>query len=60
MSQEGRTVSGRGEYIIISDRYDFTKAGVQEARLHTDHQMVLVVLQGEGAQQKLRYVGGRT
>ena len=44
MMQEGRMVMGRGDYTLISDRYDFTKAGVREARLHTDHQMFLAVL----------------
>ena len=27
----------RGNYILGPDRNEFTKAGVQEARLHTDH-----------------------
>ena len=46
MSREGRMVMRRGEYILISDRDDFAKAGMREARIHTDHQMVLSVLQG--------------
>ena len=41
MRQEGRTVTGRGDYILSSDRDDFIKAGVQESRLHMDHQMIL-------------------
>ena len=41
---EGRKVSGSGDYILVSDRDDFTKAGVWEARLHTDHWMVLAVI----------------
>ena len=44
MRQEGSMVTGRGDCILSSDRYDFAKAGVQEARLHMDHRMVLVVL----------------
>ena len=44
MRQKGRTVTGRGDYILISDRDDVTNAGVHEARLHTKHWMVLVVL----------------
>ena len=42
-------VTGRGNYILSSDRYDFIKAMVRDTRLHTDHWMVLAVLQGEGA-----------
>ena len=41
MRWEVRMVMGRGDYILSSDRDDFIKAGVQEARLHTDHRMVL-------------------
>ena len=51
---------GREDYILSSDRDIFVKAGVQEARLHTDHWMVLSVLQEEGALQNRRYVVGRT
>ena len=46
MRREGRTVMRRGEYILISDRDDFAKGGMQEARIHTDHWMVLSVLRG--------------
>ena len=60
MSWEGRTVLGRGDYILSSDRDDFIKAGVREARLNTDHQIFLTVLRGEGARQNLRYLGGGT
>ena len=42
--QEVRQVTGRGDYILISDRDNFVKAGVREARLHSDHRMVLAVL----------------
>ena len=37
MRREGRMVTGRGDYILSSDRDIFVKAGVQEARLHIDH-----------------------
>ena len=60
MRCEGRLVMGREDYILSSDRDIFVKAGVQEARLHTDHWMVLSVLQEEGALQNRRYVVGRT
>ena len=60
MRREGRTVTGRGNSILSSDRNEFTKARVREARLHTDHQMVLAVLRGEGSWQKHRYVVGMT
>ena len=51
MRKEGRTVTGRGDCILGSDRDDFTKAGLRKARLHTDHHMVLAVLKGEGVQK---------
>ena len=35
--REVSLVTGRGDYILISDRDDFFKSGVQEARLYTDH-----------------------
>ena len=53
-------VTGRGDYILSSYRDDFIKPGVQEARLHTDHRMVLAVIRGKVARQKRRYVVGRT
>ena len=31
-------------YILSSDRDDFIKAGLREARLHKNHRMVLAVL----------------
>ena len=49
----------KGDYILGSDRDVFAKAGVIEARHHTDHQMVLAVLRGEEERQNLRYVGDR-
>ena len=44
ISQEGRMVTGRGKYILKSDKDDFIKEGVREASLHRDHQMVLKVI----------------
>ena len=44
MRCEGRTVLGRGDYILGSDMDDFAKARLREARLHTDHRMILAVL----------------
>ena len=44
MRQEGRQVTGRGDYILRSDRNSFVNLGVREARLHTDHQIILPVL----------------
>ena len=60
MRQEVSTVTGLGNYILISYIDYFTKAGVWEARLHTDHQMVLAVLPGGGAWKNHRYRVGRT
>ena len=44
MRLEGRTVTGREDYILGSDRYDFIKARIREDRIHKDHQMVLAVI----------------
>ena len=60
MRGEGRLVERRGNYILRSYRDIFVKAGVREARLHTDHWMVLAVLRGEGALKICRYIVGRT
>ena len=44
MRREVRMVTWRSDYILSSDRDIFVKAGVQEARLHKYHCMVLLVL----------------
>ena len=44
MRREGRQVTGRGDYIIITDRDNVVNAREIEARLHTYHQMVLAVI----------------
>ena len=46
---------GWGDYVLGTIRQIFSKAGVGEARMHTDHQMVLAVLRGEGAQRNGTY-----
>ena len=51
---------GRDNYILDSYMYELAKAGVQEARLHTDHWMVLAVFRGEGSRQNHRYIVGST
>ena len=60
MRREGSTVTGLGNYILRSYSDYFTKAGVWEARLHADHQMVLAVLPGGGEWKNHRYRVGRT
>ena len=35
---------GRGDYTLSLYRDEFINVGVQEERIHTDHQMVLEVL----------------
>ena len=55
MRREGRQVTGRGEYVLSTSRHTFFNAGVRETRMHTDHQMVLAVLRGEGAQRNGTY-----
>ena len=44
MRREVRMVTWRSDYILNSYRDKFVKAGVQEARLHKYHCMVLLVL----------------
>ena len=56
LQREGRQVTGKGDYILSSDRDNFVNAGVREARLFTGDWMVLAVLQGEGALRNSRYV----
>ena len=53
-------VTWRGNYILSSDRDDFIKVGVREARLHTDHCIVLSVIRGGGERKNCRNVVGRT
>ena len=57
MRREVIQVTGRGDYIISSGVYIFSNAGGMEGCLHIYHQMVLAVLQGEGALRNHRYVG---
>ena len=44
LRRECRQVTGRGDYIIITDRDNVVNARVREARFHTYHQMVLAVI----------------
>ena len=46
---------GWGDYVLGTIRQIFSKAGVGEARMHTDHQMVLAELRGERAQRNGNY-----
>ena len=48
-------MTGRGDYILGTIRHTFFNVGVREARMHTDHERVLEVLQGEGAQRNGTY-----
>ena len=57
--RECRQVMGRDNYSLSSDRNNFFNARVREARIHTDHWMVLKVLQGEGNLRNRRYVASR-
>ena len=47
--REGRQVTGRGNYILSTDRRNFTNTGMREPRHGTDHRMILAVIRGEGA-----------
>ena len=44
MRREGRQVTGRGDYVLVTDRQNVSNAGVRESILHIDHSMVLEVL----------------
>ena len=51
---------GRGEYILSTDRRNFTNTGMKEPLHGTDHIMILALLQGEGALCNRRYRQGQT
>ena len=55
MRREDWQVTGRGEYILGTNRHHFFNTGIGEAWMNTDHQMVLAVLQGEGSQRSSEY-----
>ena len=44
MIREYCQVTGWGYYVIGTNRHNFFNVGVREARLNTDHHMVLAVL----------------
>ena len=47
--REGSYVTGRGYYILSTERCNFNNTGLREPRHGTDHRMILAVIQGEGA-----------
>ena len=47
--------SGRGDYVLGTSRYTFFNAGVRDARMHTDHVMVMEELQGNVPQINVAY-----
>ena len=53
-------MTGRGDYVLSTDRQKFANTGLREAHHSTDHQMVLDMLRGEGALHNFRYRQGRT
>ena len=60
MQREGKRVTGRGEYILSTDRSSFTSAELQETRHVTDHRTILVVPLVEGALCNHNYRRGQT
>ena len=46
MRRYNRQVTGRWDYVLGMNRHNFFSALVREARLRTDHWMVLAVLRG--------------
>ena len=60
MQREGQQVTGRGDYILSTDRSSFTNARLWLTYHGIDHRMILVVLQGEGALCNPHYQWGRT
>ena len=59
MRREDQKLTGRGDYILCTNRHNFFKAGIREARMNIDHRMVLAVLQGEVAQSNCAYQRSR-
>ena len=57
--KEGRTISGRGDY-ILGTRGDFSMVGLREPRTPTEHQMVLGVICGDRVMRHRAYIKGRT
>ena len=55
MRREDRQVTGRGGYILCTNRHNFFNARIREARMNTYHRMVLAVLRGEGAHRNGGY-----
>ena len=60
LQREVRQMTGRGDYILSSDRDNFFNAGVREAIIFTEEWMVLEVLQGERYLRNRRYVVSST
>ena len=56
MWREGSTVTGRGYYILGSNRHDFYNISTRESRVSKYHQMILSELRGCGE----RYRRGRS
>ena len=50
----------RGDYILSTDKRNFTNAGLRESCRGTDHMMILPVIRGEGALCNRCYIWGRT
>ena len=48
MQRDERQVTGRGDYILSTDRRIFFNAWIWETRHGTDHRLILAVLWGEG------------
>ena len=56
MWRYGRPITGRGDYIIDTDRRDLYNVCIRELRVPTDHRMILVDLMGCGNQRNLKYL----
>ena len=51
-----RQVMGMGDCILCTNRQKFLNEGIREARMSTDHWIVLEVINGEGSQSNGAYV----
>ena len=60
MQRDGKRVTGRGDYILSTDRRSFFNVWMQETSHDRDYRLILVVLQGEVALHNRHYQQERT
>ena len=58
--RDRRPITGKGEYILGTDRRDFYNICIWEPRLLNDHRMILVEIKGYRERRNHNYCKGRT